>query len=252
MASHSINPSVSDAHTVHHITCMQLASVNCDIRDSGSFLLPLIFAAYLLIISCASSWQLCHNRHLIQAFTASQRNSVPTGTLDFIAVWPLYANHAMQYSELAYVPDDLSNLPHQIVSLISRFWDIFKPGGQFHPESFIENRGHLVLEGILIVVISYLFLQKSFNPKQQRQQQTELTEQVSTYLLTVRQCYTRTAYNFVLPFRKLTLFVLSGNLSLCLRLQRTISQIMTLLSFQGKHAGYSAHVKPSSLRSQLV
>ena len=84
---------------------------------------------------------------------------------------------AMHNSRLAYIPDGMTDWPRYVASLISRFWDVFKPGGQFHPESFIENKGHLVLEGVLIAVISYLFLQKSFNPKAQRQQHTELTEQ---------------------------------------------------------------------------
>lgn len=77
-----------------------------------------------------------------------------------------------------FMPETMSSLCKELVSLVTRFWDIFKPGGQFHPESFIESKGHLVLEGLLIAVISYLFLQKSFNPKAQKQMQTELTDQV--------------------------------------------------------------------------
>ena len=88
---------------------------------------------------------------------------------------------ATQHSRLAYIPDDVTEWPRHVVSLISRFWDVFKPGGQFHPEFFIEHKGHLVLEGLLIAVISYLFLQKSFNPKAQKQQHTELTEQASRH-----------------------------------------------------------------------
>ena len=103
-------------------------------------------------------------------------------SLVVFAVLLICTASAAEPSENIHVTDELSHLPQQVFSeavvLASRFWDVFKPGGQFHPESFIENKGHLVLEGLLIAVISYLFLQKSFNPKAQRQQQTELTEQV--------------------------------------------------------------------------
>lgn len=76
-----------------------------------------------------------------------------------------------------HFPQSVSSVPYSVVSLITRFWDIFGPGGQFHPTYFIEHKGHLVLEGLLVFVILYLFLQKSFNPSFQKQLQTELTEQ---------------------------------------------------------------------------
>ena len=79
-----------------------------------------------------------------------------------------------------YIPHSLSDVPHAAVSLATGFWDVFGPGGKFHPAAFIEHKGHLVLEGLLVVVILYLFLQKSFNPSFQKQLQTELTEQAST------------------------------------------------------------------------
>lgn len=79
------------------------------------------------------------------------------------------------------LPETLSGVPQSLVSLITRFWEIFGPGGRFHPESFIESKGHLVVEGLLVLVILYLFLQKSFNPSFQKQLQTELTEQVSNF-----------------------------------------------------------------------
>ena len=79
-----------------------------------------------------------------------------------------------------HLPQSISDIPQSIVSLITRFWDFFGPGGRFHPESFIESKGHLVLEGLLVVVILYLFLQKSFNPSFQKQLQTELTKQVAS------------------------------------------------------------------------
>ena len=82
--------------------------------------------------------------------------------------------------EEPHLPQTLSGIPQSVVSVITRFWDIFGPGGRFHPESFIESKGHLVLEGLLVSVILYLFLQKSFNPSFQKQLQTELTEQASS------------------------------------------------------------------------
>ena len=79
-----------------------------------------------------------------------------------------------------FLPETLSAIPQSVVSLLTRFWEIFGPGGRFHPESFIESKGHLVVEGLLVVVILYLFLQKSFNPSFQKQLQTELTEQAGS------------------------------------------------------------------------
>ena len=78
------------------------------------------------------------------------------------------------------LPETVSGIPQSVVSVITRFWEIFGPGGRFHPESFIESKGHLVVEGLLVLVILYLFLQKSFNPSFQKQLQTELTEQVGS------------------------------------------------------------------------
>lgn len=78
------------------------------------------------------------------------------------------------------LPENLAGIPHSVVSLITQFWEIFGPGGRFHPESFIESKGHLVVEGLLVLVILYLFLQKSFNPSFQKQLQTELNEQVGS------------------------------------------------------------------------
>ena len=44
----------------------------------------------------------------------------------------------------------------------SDFWTWFGPGGKLHPQDFIENKGHLVLEGVLLVVIAYMFFQGSY------------------------------------------------------------------------------------------
>ena len=89
----------------------------------------------------------------------------------------------------AFLPQSLSSVP-QLVSLITRFWEIFGPGGEFHPTAFIESKGHLVLEGLLILVILYLFLQKSFNPSFQKNIQAELSEQVSLVNCMQRRTWT--------------------------------------------------------------
>ena len=46
------------------------------------------------------------------------------------------------------------------------FWEIVGPGGKLHPAWFLEHKGHLVIEGVLICVIMYMLLQHSFKPKQ--------------------------------------------------------------------------------------
>lgn len=45
-----------------------------------------------------------------------------------------------------------------------RFWDLVGPGGKLHPAYFLEHKGHLLVEGLLILIIGYLFLQHSFKP----------------------------------------------------------------------------------------
>lgn len=45
------------------------------------------------------------------------------------------------------------------------FWEVFGPGGRLHPAYFLEHKGHLVVEGMLLFIIAFLFLQTSFKPK---------------------------------------------------------------------------------------
>lgn len=40
-------------------------------------------------------------------------------------------------------------------------WDVFRPGGQLHPQYFLEHKWNFIFEGILLVVIAYMFLQRS-------------------------------------------------------------------------------------------
>lgn len=56
------------------------------------------------------------------------------------------------------------------------FWALIRPGGQLHPSEFIAHRGHLAIEGLLVVVISYLLFQSSFKPKARNSGETPLSE----------------------------------------------------------------------------
>jgi hypothetical protein len=51
------------------------------------------------------------------------------------------------------------------LSYTPQVWSIIGPGGRLHPSWFLEHKGHLVLEGLLIVVIAVMLLQSRFNPK---------------------------------------------------------------------------------------
>eukprot|EP00201_Polytomella_parva_P010152 CAMPEP_0175049906 /NCGR_PEP_ID=MMETSP0052_2-20121109/6975_1 /TAXON_ID=51329 ORGANISM="Polytomella parva, Strain SAG 63-3" /NCGR_SAMPLE_ID=MMETSP0052_2 /ASSEMBLY_ACC=CAM_ASM_000194 /LENGTH=604 /DNA_ID=CAMNT_0016314073 /DNA_START=195 /DNA_END=2009 /DNA_ORIENTATION=- len=48
------------------------------------------------------------------------------------------------------------------VSNFKIFWDIVGPGGKLHPAYFLEHKGHLAIEGILLLLIIYLILQHSY------------------------------------------------------------------------------------------
>lgn len=61
-----------------------------------------------------------------------------------------------------------------LVDLSSAAWDLFKPGGRLHPASFLEHQGHVLFEGALVIIIVYMFLQRSFKPRSK--QNEPLTE----------------------------------------------------------------------------
>ncbi|GFR42080.1 hypothetical protein Agub_g2876, partial [Astrephomene gubernaculifera] len=61
-----------------------------------------------------------------------------------------------------------------LVHAFRAFWDIVGPGGKLHPAYFLEHKGHLVIEGILIALIVYLALQHSF--KVHRRAEDPLTD----------------------------------------------------------------------------
>lgn len=103
------------------------------------------------------------------------------GMLLFTAlVLPSYSQ-LTKPSDMASVVDALaSNLAgnlqlgaHAVADGLRAFWDIFGPGGKLHPGWFLEHKGHLVIEGLLIVVITILFMQRP-----QAQEEEELTERV--------------------------------------------------------------------------
>lgn len=60
------------------------------------------------------------------------------------------------------------------------FWATIGPGGRWHPAAFIEHKGHLVLEALLVVVISTLLLQHSYKPASRKGE--ALTEKVRARL----------------------------------------------------------------------
>ena len=47
--------------------------------------------------------------------------------------------------------------------LVRDGWEWVGPGGRLHPEEFLERfYGHIIIEGLLAVIIGYLFFQSSF------------------------------------------------------------------------------------------
>lgn len=65
-----------------------------------------------------------------------------------------------------------------IVNSCTHAWEVIGPGGQLHPELFIQSNGHLLLEGLLAVVIGYLLLQRSYKPSSAAKD-AQLSEQVT-------------------------------------------------------------------------
>ncbi|KAK9866316.1 hypothetical protein WJX84_004594 [Apatococcus fuscideae] len=65
---------------------------------------------------------------------------------------------------------------HFVVDSCAHAWEVIGPGGQLHPELFIESKGHLLLEGLLAVIIGYLLLGRSYKPSSTKKE-AELSEQ---------------------------------------------------------------------------
>lgn len=56
-------------------------------------------------------------------------------------------------------------------------WVLVAPGGTWHPAAFIEHKGHLLVEGLLLAVITALLLQGSTKPRHGEEE--PLTEKAS-------------------------------------------------------------------------
>ena len=61
-------------------------------------------------------------------------------------------------------------------------WDVFRPGGQLHPQYFLEHKWNFIFEGILLLVIAYMFLQRS-GPKKKHDK--PLSEKVGLHKSTL-------------------------------------------------------------------
>lgn len=57
-------------------------------------------------------------------------------------------------------------------------WDLIGPGGKLHPASFLEHKGHLIVEILLLCVILYLIWMPKSDPYTKQQ---ALTEQVHSF-----------------------------------------------------------------------
>lgn len=53
-------------------------------------------------------------------------------------------------------------------------WELIGPGGKLHPTTFLEHKGHLFIESLLLVAILYLLLLPKTKPKHRE----ALSEQV--------------------------------------------------------------------------
>lgn len=51
-----------------------------------------------------------------------------------------------------------------VLGWIYNLWMLIAPGGKLHPAAFLENRGHLVVESVLVAVIVYLLWQPRTKP----------------------------------------------------------------------------------------
>jgi serine palmitoyltransferase len=52
--------------------------------------------------------------------------------------------------------------PNGLVLLFQEFWSVIGPGGKLHPAYFLEHKGHLVIEGVLVAAIMYLVFQRTY------------------------------------------------------------------------------------------
>lgn len=69
---------------------------------------------------------------------------------------------------LSFSPSARSALPQlaELHDAALQGWVLVAPGGTWHPTAFIEHKGHLLVEGLLLAVITALLLQGSTRPRQ--------------------------------------------------------------------------------------
>jgi len=61
-------------------------------------------------------------------------------------------------------------------ALAREFWDLVGPGGRLHPAWLLAHQGHLVVEGGLLALLAFMFLQRAtYRPKRSAPEDT-LTE----------------------------------------------------------------------------
>lgn len=80
---------------------------------------------------------------------------------------------------LSFSPSARSALPQlgALHEAALQGWGLVAPGGEWHPTAFIEHKGHLLVEGLLLAVITALLLQGSTRPRQGDEE--PLTEKAS-------------------------------------------------------------------------
>lgn len=64
----------------------------------------------------------------------------------------------------------------QVQSVFREFWDLVGPGGKLHPATFLEHKGHLFIEGFLLILLGYMFLQQTYKPN--KTQEAQLSDKV--------------------------------------------------------------------------
>lgn len=73
---------------------------------------------------------------------------------------------------------------HQVGVTWTEFWALIGPGGKLHPAKFLEHKGHLVIEGALLLVLAVMFLQQTYKP--QAAGEAPLSERVGRAALAAR------------------------------------------------------------------
>lgn len=109
---------------------------------------------------------------------------------------PAPSTTASRLSALFSSPDSIFLQPWDqllsargLVAAAREFWAIIGPGGKLHPAYFLEHKGHLVVEGVLLATILYMFLQTSFKPNPKAEE--PLTDRVGGWAVALCACVGR-------------------------------------------------------------